>query len=86
MWMKDITVTFSGVLSVQNTVHNGITYVYVLLIASFCHLQVMLLAGKDKGKIGIVKDIIKERNWVFVADLNCVRMHLKYFRKVHVHS
>lgn len=32
--------------------------------------QVEILIGKDKGKQGIVKDIIQERNWVIVEGLN----------------
>lgn len=33
--------------------------------------RVQVLVGKDKGKQGIVKDIIQERNWVIVDGLNC---------------
>lgn len=29
-----------------------------------------MLVGKDKGKQGIVKDIIQERNWIIVQGLN----------------
>lgn len=29
-----------------------------------------LLVGHDKGKQGIVKDIIQERNWIIVQGLN----------------
>ncbi|XP_035730413.1 probable 39S ribosomal protein L24, mitochondrial [Vespa mandarinia] len=32
--------------------------------------RVEILIGKDKGKQGIVRDIIQERNWVFVEGLN----------------
>ncbi|ELU00889.1 hypothetical protein CAPTEDRAFT_170410 [Capitella teleta] len=32
---------------------------------------VEILIGKDKGKIGVVNSIIKERNWVYVEGLNC---------------
>lgn len=35
-----------------------------------------MLVGKDKGKQGIIKQIIQERNWVIVEGLNC------HFRKV----
>jgi len=38
-----------------------------------CVCQVELLVGKDKGKQGLVNCIIKERNWVYVDGLNCVR-------------
>lgn len=30
------------------------------------------MVGKDKGKIGTINTIIKERNWVFVDGLNVV--------------
>ncbi|KAB0803798.1 hypothetical protein PPYR_00768 [Photinus pyralis] len=33
--------------------------------------RVEVLAGKDKGKQGIVKYIVQERNWVLVEGLNC---------------
>lgn len=32
--------------------------------------RVMVMVGKDKGKIGTINTIIKERNWVFVDGLN----------------
>ncbi|OAF70155.1 hypothetical protein A3Q56_02093 [Intoshia linei] len=35
--------------------------------------RVMIMTGKDEGKIGIVNCIIKERNWVFVESLNLRR-------------
>ena len=38
--------------------------------------RVELLVGKDKGKQGIVKQVIEERNWVIVEGLNC------HFRRV----
>ena len=38
--------------------------------------QVMVLVGKDKGKISVINDIIKERNWVFVSGLNTVSCEL----------
>jgi ribosomal protein L24 len=58
-------------------------------IMSVClRLQVEILVGKDKGKIGAVNSIIKERNWVFVEGLNCVSIHTElrgsYFIKVSV--
>lgn len=31
-----------------------------------------MLVGRDKGKQGIVNNIIHERNWVFVEKLNLV--------------
>ncbi|KAK7115891.1 large ribosomal subunit protein uL24m-like [Littorina saxatilis] len=33
--------------------------------------RVEILTGTDKGKMGIVSCVIKERNWVFVEGLNC---------------
>lgn len=30
-----------------------------------------LLAGPDKGKQGIISQVIQERNWVIVEGLNC---------------
>lgn len=33
--------------------------------------RVEILVGKDKGKQGIVKYIVEERNWVIVEGLNC---------------
>lgn len=35
------------------------------------------MVGRDKGKQGIVSNIIPERNWVFVEDLNMVRLTFK---------
>ncbi|XP_067931770.1 large ribosomal subunit protein uL24m-like [Watersipora subatra] len=32
--------------------------------------RVEILVGRDKGKHGIVRDIVYQRNWVFVEDLN----------------
>lgn len=32
--------------------------------------QVEILAGKDKGKLGVVNYVIEERNWVFVEGMN----------------
>lgn len=34
--------------------------------------QVEVLTGKDKGKHGIVVQIIQERNWVIVEGLNMI--------------
>ncbi|XP_023215387.1 probable 39S ribosomal protein L24, mitochondrial [Centruroides sculpturatus] len=33
--------------------------------------KVEILAGKDKGKQGIINYVVKERNWVCVEGLNC---------------
>ncbi|XP_064607914.1 large ribosomal subunit protein uL24m-like [Liolophura sinensis] len=33
--------------------------------------RVEVLVGRDKGKIGQVNSVIKERNWCFVEGLNC---------------
>lgn len=33
--------------------------------------KVQIMTGKDAGKTGYVVGIIKQRNWVFVAGLNC---------------
>lgn len=33
--------------------------------------RVEVLTGPDKGKLGIINCIIKERNWVYVEGLNC---------------
>lgn len=33
-------------------------------------LQVEVLVGKDKGKQGLIKQIIEERNWVILEGLN----------------
>lgn len=33
--------------------------------------RVEVLVGRDKGKQGIVKQVIQERNWVIVEGLNC---------------
>lgn len=38
--------------------------------------RVEILVGKDKGKQGIVSQVIQERNWVIVEGLNC------HYRKV----
>lgn len=33
--------------------------------------RVQILSGRDKGKQGIINQVIEERNWVFVEGLNC---------------
>lgn len=38
--------------------------------------RVELLVGRDKGRQGIVSQVIQERNWVIVEGLNC------HFRRV----
>ncbi|KAJ7369916.1 39S ribosomal protein L24, mitochondrial [Desmophyllum pertusum] len=38
---------------------------------------VMLLAGKDKGKIGKVTEVVRSKNWVFVEGLNTHKRFLK---------
>ena len=35
--------------------------------------RVQILRGKDKGKQGVIKYVIEERNWVFVEGLNVTR-------------
>nr|CAD7449402.1 unnamed protein product [Timema bartmani] len=40
--------------------------------------QVEILSGRDKGKQGIVKQVIQERNWVIVEGMNC---HLRMVGK-----
>lgn len=39
--------------------------------------KVIVLAGKDKGKIGEVREIIKEKNRVIVTGINIVSKHQK---------
>lgn len=41
-------------------------------------MQVEVLVGRDKGKHGIVKKIVYERNWVFVEGLNIVSVFTLY--------
>ncbi|KAJ8965967.1 hypothetical protein NQ314_003815 [Rhamnusium bicolor] len=51
--------------------------------------RVEILVGKDKGKQGIVKQIIEERNWVIVEGLNCELKQLgndKDFSGVYIRS
>ena len=47
-----------------------------VLILTFLCFQVEILVGWDKGKIGEIDRIVKERNWVFVGGLNKVSMYL----------
>lgn len=39
--------------------------------------QVMIMAGKDKGKTGKISKIIKTQNKVIITGLNLVKKHLK---------
>ena len=50
---------------------NWIMYAIVTMVNCF-DWQVEVLVGKDKGKVGMINSIIKERNWVYVEGLNCV--------------
>ncbi|CAH1954855.1 unnamed protein product [Acanthoscelides obtectus] len=48
--------------------------IFVEPIKEWSHFRgdrVEILVGKDKGKQGIIKEIIQERNWVIVEGLNC---------------
>lgn len=38
--------------------------------------RVEVLVGKDKGKQGLVNQVIQERNWVIVEGLNCHMRHV----------
>lgn len=40
---------------------------------SYMFIKVEVMKGKDAGKQGLVNAIIKQRNWVYVDGLNCVR-------------
>lgn len=39
--------------------------------------KVQVLAGKDKGKIGVVKKIIRKKDRVIVDQINLVKRHVK---------
>ena len=39
--------------------------------------RVMVIAGKDKGKIGTVKNILSKSNSVVVENVNMVKKHVK---------
>ncbi len=39
--------------------------------------RVMVIAGKDKGKIGTVKNILSKSNQVVVENVNMVKKHVK---------
>ncbi|XP_023018392.2 mitochondrial ribosomal protein L24 [Leptinotarsa decemlineata] len=48
--------------------------IFVEPIKEWSHFRgdrVQILVGKDKGKQGVIKEIIQERNWVIVEGLNC---------------
>lgn len=40
--------------------------------------RVEVLTGPDKGKVGIINQVVRERNWVFVEGLNCKYKWLDY--------
>lgn len=33
------------------------------------------MVGPDKGKQGIINQVVQERNWVFVEGMNCKLVH-----------
>ncbi len=39
--------------------------------------KVMVIAGKDKGKIGVIKKILKKKDRVIVEGVNIVKKHVK---------
>nr|CAD7414611.1 unnamed protein product [Timema cristinae] len=41
------------------------------VLAIVLAIYVEVLTGPDKGKQGIVKQVIQERNWVIVEGMNC---------------
>jgi len=43
--------------------------------------RVAVMAGKDRGKIGIVLSLLTEENRVFVEKINRVKKHLKPSKK-----
>ena len=45
---------------------------------NFYLFQVEIMTGQDKGKQGIINQVIQERNWVLVEGLNC---HLRVIGK-----
>ena len=36
--------------------------------------QVQIMSGRDAGKRGTISAVVRQRNWVFVTGLNCVRI------------
>ena len=41
-------------------------------VHKFYPLKVMILGGKDRGKIGKINEVVRSKNWVFVEGLNTV--------------
>ncbi|GAB0098880.1 Probable 39S ribosomal protein L24, mitochondrial [Sergentomyia squamirostris] len=65
---------WSGQFRQQNMPRTLRKKVFVEPIAEWSFFRgdrVEILVGKDKGKQGIVKQLIPERNWVVVEGLNC---------------
>lgn len=57
----------------ENKPYSPTPYIYVEPIKDWSFFRgdrVEILVGRDKGKQGIVKDIIQERNWIIVEGLN----------------
>ena len=50
----------------------GFTVYFVYINVPRSISQVQIQVGRDKGKVGIINSIIKERNWAFVEGLNNV--------------
>lgn len=44
------------------------------------YVQVEILVGPDKGKQGIVGQVIQERNWVIVDGLNCELEEVSHYK------
>ncbi|XP_022804722.1 probable 39S ribosomal protein L24, mitochondrial isoform X2 [Stylophora pistillata] len=38
--------------------------------------EVMILAGKDRGKIGKINEVVRSKNWVFVEGLNTHKRYI----------
>ncbi|XP_022920766.1 large ribosomal subunit protein uL24m [Onthophagus taurus] len=65
---------WTGQFHQQNTAGRHHKKVFVEPIKDWSFFRgdrVEILVGKDKGKQGIVKQVIQERNWVVVEGLNC---------------
>ncbi|KAI4467231.1 mitochondrial ribosomal protein l24 [Holotrichia oblita] len=65
---------WSGQFRQQNLPGRRTKKVFVEPIKDWSYFRgdrVEVLVGRDKGKQGIVKQIIQERNWVVVEGLNC---------------
>jgi len=39
--------------------------------------QVQILAGRDKGKVGRVLEVVPKKQWVFVEHVNMVKRHTR---------